>query len=182
MDSFGFIAIAAIFVVGGIIAIICAIVYSIIYGPVREWLRRDDARHIVQAHLSELKGWRPQGHQLEKFIREQLGGKGFVRGTKQHYSGQTLQDFLCRIISFKQPESSLVVAQAEKGGKLCTIIYMRFWWENQWWALWYGPKKRGHKPQFRAFPETWVEDEAWTEVGRIKEFHTISYETLSRYF
>lgn len=82
MGDFGGLVIVAIFVMLLVITIAC-ILASSIFEEIHDWILNDDAKHLVQNRLPKLKGWKPQGDNLKKFIEKELGGKGFVRGTKQ---------------------------------------------------------------------------------------------------
>ena len=163
-----------------ILALVISVGYSV-YETVSMALRKDDAEHLLRSEVANLKGWVPQPGQVENFARHELIKDDFRRDIKRRYDGKNLIEYLCRIKAFGQAESSLVIAQSEHNGEYFATIWMRFWWNGQWWVSWYGAKK--HKtPKFRAFPESYLEDEVWPEIGCITVFHTISYETIEKYF
>lgn len=181
IDDFGAFAGIAIIVLIIILALIIAIASSV-GQTISLALQKDDAEHLLRSEVaSKLKDWKPQEDQLQAFYERELIRDDFCRDIKRRYDESNLVEYLRRVKAFEQAESSLVIAQSERGGRYFVTIWMRFWWRDQWWVSWYGSKK--HRDfRFRAFPESWLEEEVWPEIGCITAFHTISYETVTKYF
>lgn len=95
---------------------------------------------------------------------------------------RTLQGYLLYLLTYQQAESSLVagVFETEEGQKL-SQVWMRFYWRDGWWVLWYDKKHRRKKHPFRAFPEAWISSET-QNIGRIIAMRTFSYQTIAKYF
>lgn len=177
------VAVACLMIIG-----ILSVVYMIAQRVIiwYDGIIRDDAVHYIRNHLRKLGKWYPDGTPLEKFVDEKLRIDRVASHAISYYSLEILQELLRHLLAFGQPESSLVLALAERNSKNASeVLWMRFYWKKEWWILW--PESKSESPHkkaidFRAFPESWLDDETCPEVGRIIAVRTIPLGIIRNYF
>ncbi len=178
------------------LAIVCLViigVITIIYLIVNQFLCwydgiiREDAVRYLRSYLKKSDTRYPSSTQLERFMSKELRIAHMHNHSTKHCDSKATRELLRYLIAFGQSESSLVFALAEQENKtLAEVLWMRFYWRKEWWILWPEVKPsepRGTFPReekkiaLRAFPESWLENEADSEIGRIIAMRTIALST-----